>query len=411
MPERRVVFVNRYFFPDHSATSQLLSDLAFQLAAHGVAVTVVTSRQIYDDAARRLPRHERVRGVEIRRVWTTRNGRAVLLGRAFDYLTFYLSTAWALLRLLRPGDTVVAKTDPPLISVVVAAVARWRGASLVNWVQDLFPEVAVALRLRAAMMLEAPLRRLRNWSFGTARWNVAIGDRMARRMVAQGGEPSRITVIHNWSTVQDLRPRSPDEVGLRDTWGLKNRFVVGYSGNMGRAHDFDTILEAARLLRDTPDVVFLFIGAGAQRGRIEAEAENHGLTNIVFKPYQPHEMLRESLCVPDVHLISLQPELEGCIVPSKFYGIAAAGRAMIHIGLEEGEPGQLIRQADCGLVIEPGQAVLLAGTLRKLAADPAKCRALGARARHLHEHRFDRAIALKQWERILAPGDGIDSII
>lgn len=404
MRERRIVFVNRYFFPDHSATSQLLSDLAFHLAALGTAVTVVTSAQAYDDPGRRLPRRETVRGVQVRRVWTTRFGRANLAGRALDYLTFYASAAWTLLRLLRRGDVVVAKTDPPLISVVAAAAARLRGAVLVNWIQDLFPEVALALGVRAVRALEAPLRVLRNHSLRAAGCNVAIGALMAHRIIEQGVAPARVEVIHNWTSAQGLRPLPAADVGLRGEWGLAARFVVGYAGNMGRAHDFDTVLAAARLLNDTPSIVFLFIGGGAQQARIEAEIARHGLDNVMFRPYQPLERLHESLCVPDVHLVALLPVLEGCIVPSKFYGIAAAGRPVIHVGRRDGEIGRMIAAADCGFVVEPGEGARLAALLRRLAAAPEECRDLGARARRSYEQDYDRGLALARWTRVLLPG-------
>ena len=145
----RVVFVNRYFHPDHSATSQMLSDLAFHLAARGWDVEVVTSRQRYDDARRSLPSRETVRGVDVRRVWSTRFGRGFLPGRALDYATFYVSAFFALLRRGGRDTTIVALTDPPLISVVAALAAMLRGATLINWTQDLFPEVAEALGMRA----------------------------------------------------------------------------------------------------------------------------------------------------------------------------------------------------------------------------------------------------------------------
>ena len=143
-----IIFLNRFFYPDHAATSQLLSDLAFALADGGREVHVITSRQRYDEPESLLPARERIRGVEVHRVWTSRFGRNWLPGRTMDYLTFYTSAAWTLFRLAHSDHVIVAKTDPPLISAVAAMVARLRGARLVNWLQDLFPEVAVASGLR-----------------------------------------------------------------------------------------------------------------------------------------------------------------------------------------------------------------------------------------------------------------------
>jgi colanic acid biosynthesis glycosyl transferase WcaI len=194
----RVIFLNRYFCPDHSATSQILSDLAFFLAGNGYEVCVVTSCQRYDDAAANLPLRAHVDGVEVHRVRTTRFGRDKLVGRALDYATFYLAAGWRLWRIARAGDVIVAKTDPPLISVVAAIVARRRGARLVNWVQDVFPEVAEALGVRALAGPQAGLlRRLRNGAFRSAAANVVLGERMATVVARAGAPAGRIRVIPN----------------------------------------------------------------------------------------------------------------------------------------------------------------------------------------------------------------------
>ena len=141
----RLYFLNRYFHPDHSATSQMLSDLVFALAERGHRITVITSRLSYDDPTMRLPRRETLHGVEIVRLATTGFGRGGLVGRAADYATFGLAAAWLLLWRLRRGDMVVTKTDPPLLSLITTPIARLRRARAVNWLQDIFPEVATGL--------------------------------------------------------------------------------------------------------------------------------------------------------------------------------------------------------------------------------------------------------------------------
>jgi len=399
---RKVVFVNRFFYPDHSATSQLLSDLAFDLARGGVVVRVVTSRLRYDDPAASLAGREEVGGVGVVRVATTRFGRGRLVGRALDYLSFYVSAGWALWRELDARTVVVAKTDPPLISVVAAAVARLRGAELVNWLQDLFPEVAGALGMRLGRgAVGGALRGLRNWSLRAARANVVLGRCMAERVIAEGVPAEQVEVVHNWADGAEVRPVVPGANALRREWGLDGRFVVGYSGNLGRAHEFATVLEAAERLRGREDVVFLFIGAGAQRRQVEEEAARRGLGNVLFKPYQPRERLHESLSAGDVHLVSLNPALEGLIVPSKFYGIAAAGRPTLFVGDTDGEIARLLWEGDCGYAVAAGDGAGLAARIETLAGDRGLCDAMGARARRLFEGRFDRAVAVRRWGEVL----------
>ncbi len=398
----RIIFINRFFSPDHSATSQMVSDLAFYLAGRGHEVLVITSRQRYDAPDARLATKEHINGVAIHRVCTSRFGRGFLPGRAIDYLTFYLSTAWRLLRLARAGDVVVAKTDPPLISVFAGWVAGWRGARLVNWLQDLFPEVAAALGigLKNGAVTDF-LTRLRDRSLQNASMNVAIGDGMRRRLIDLGVDQESVRVVHNWSDDERIRPLPAELNPLRRAWGLAGKFVVGYSGNLGRAHEYGTLLTAAAGLRDRNDIVFLCIGGGALMDELRAEAEARGLGNLIFLPYQPAERLGASLTVPDVHLVVLRPEIEGLIVPSKFYGSAAAGRPTIFVGSLEGEIAGLLAEAEAGFSVAMGDGEGLMAAVLRLRDDLGLRERMGRNARRMCEERFSRRSALEKWEEVL----------
>lgn len=398
----RIIFINRFFYPDHSATSQLLSDLAFDLARTGTSVDVITSRLLYDNALAQLPAFELIRGVRVHRVWSSTFGRQHLFGRAFDYGTFYFGAALATWRLARQDSVVVAKTDPPLISVVAAPVARLRRARLVNWLQDLFPEVAGALGIRLVRgpVLQA-LKYARNLSLRWASMNVVLGTQMEARVNAQGISSDKIQVIHNWADGEAIRPIAPETNLLRKSWGLSDLFVVGYSGNLGRAHEFDTILAAAQRLLARKEIIFLFIGGGAQQAAVESAARERGLTNISFQPYQPRDRLSDSLSTADVHLVSLNPALEGLIVPSKFYGIAAAARPTLFIGDTSGEIARLLGQITCGYAVSTGDAAALAERILELSAAPELRMQMGQNARNAFLQRFDRSVAVHAWRKVL----------
>ncbi|HJT19698.1 MAG TPA: glycosyltransferase family 4 protein [Nitrospira sp.] len=397
----KVIFVNRYFHPDFSATSQLLSDLAFHLADGSRHVHVITSRQGYDDASASWPAAENINGVHVTRVWTSSFGRNRLWGRTLDYLTFYGTAFIALLRKAERDDLIVAKTDPPLISVVASLVAAIRGARLINWIQDLFPEVALALRIGKPGYVATLLRAWRNRALHMAVKNVVLGTSMEERLMLEGLQPSKLKVIHNWADGRTLYPVPPNDNDLRRRWNLLGKVIVGYSGNLGRAHDFRTILAVAERLADLERLVFLFIGEGAQLSWMKQHVRNKALGNVIFKPYQPRDVLPLSLSVPDIHLISLQPALEGLIVPSKFYGITAVGRPILYIGSPTGEIPELIRKAGCGFVAKPGEVEQAAATVRGLCHDEKERQRLGAQARRLFDQYFDRPRALQAWETVL----------
>lgn len=413
-----LIFVNRFFYPDHSATSQMLTDLAFALSERGHATTVITSRLNYESGVPALPGEETIRGVRIIRVATSGFGRANLIGRTADYLTFYLAAAWALVRNVRAGDTVVAKTDPPMMSVVVGPLAALRGARLVHWLQDIFPETATSLGLGrgfAGRIAFGVMRRLRNASLRSGSMVVVIGERMAATVQGFGVPPERIRIIHNWADGAAVRPVADVENSLRESWDLADCFVVGYSGNLGRAHDVATLLAAVeRLEALEPDgpagkrIVWLFVGGGAQTALLQDEARKRGLTSLRFKAYQPRERLSESLSVADIHLVSLRPELEGLIVPSKYYGIAAAGRPAIFIGDHDGEVARIMRRAKAGFVIAQGDSSTLADVVLAAAADREMTRAMGRAARAAFDAEFDLPRAVTAWEQIIGAGQHID---
>lgn len=398
----RVVFVNRFYAPDISATSQLLTDLAVAMAAGGAEVHVVASRLRYDEPAAVLRAAERIDDAAVRRVRTTSFGRGNLVGRAFDYLSFYVSATFCLLGLLRKGDVVVAKTDPPLISVPAWCVAKLRGARTVNWLQDVFPEAAGALGLSVGRGISGRvLAWLRNVSLRGARVNVVLGRLMRDRVAGLGVDPANIVVIPNWADGSAVRPVPVESNPLRAEWRLGGKFVVGYSGNMGRVHEFQTLLEAASVLKGDTDVAFLFIGEGAQKAALAREIETRGLGNVEFKPYQPRERLGESLSAADVHIVSLLPALEGLVVPSKFYGIAAAGRPAIFVGDPDGELASVLRDAECGLCLRPGDSDGLVAAIQTLRQDQALRERMGRNARRIFEERFDKKLAIEKWRGLL----------
>ncbi|TKB65428.1 MAG: glycosyltransferase family 4 protein [Nitrospira sp.] len=397
----KTIFVNRYFFPDHSATSQLLSDLAFDLASRGQDIHVITGGQLYTDPKASLLSEEVICGVRVHRVRTSRFGRARLWGRMLDYLTFYFGATWRLLRSIQPGDVVVAKTDPPLMSVCAAWAARLRKGILINWVQDLFPEVATSLEVSGVRFVAPMLKRLRNGSLRQARSNVVLGVHMAQRLRDEGIPSNRITVIENWADGEVIQPVPREDNPLLCEWRLEGKFVLGYSGNMGHVHEFKTIIEAAERLNHEHEIAFVFIGDGIARKWLEAETAERGLANVQFRPYQPADRLRWSLSVPDVHLVSLRPALEGLIVPSKFYGIAAAGRPVIHVGDLDGEIPRILERERCGWSYSVGEAGPLAQCILDLSRRRDEAMRAGQRARLAFDRQYARAHALKQWRRIL----------
>lgn len=362
---------------------------------------MLTSRQNYGDAHADYPASGTIDGVNIHRCWSSRFGRAGLVGRALDYLSFYAAVFWALLRKAQPNDIVVAATDPPLLGVAMAPAVWLRRAHLVNWLHDLFPEIAIQSGMRLlGGVLGKFLQALRDRNCRRANANVVLGERMRDYLIDRGVAGEKLHVIPNWAP-QGLESVAGEDDTFRAAWGLSNKFIIGYAGNLGRVHEFDTLLGAALNLSQQNRFVFLVVGAGMHLEPMRARVAELGLTNVVFQPYQPREHLGASLATAHLHLVSLKPEFEALVVPSKIYGIAAIGRPALFIGDAHGEVAGLLAKHGFGYDVRIGDSSSLVELIQGIADDQELYAKLCANAARAHGDNFSPRIALSRWSRLL----------
>lgn len=374
----RVVFFNRSYWPDVTATGQLLTEMAEDMVAHhGCDVTVVTG---YPRGSGAPPGAREVRnGVTIVRATGTTFDKRRFTGRAANYVTYFLSACVAGLR-LGPADVVVAMTDPPIIGLAALLCARSRRARFVFRCCDVFPEVAVLLEDFHSVWVDRALEAIWRYLLKRADLVVALGATMRQRLLRKGADPDRTVVIEDWADCGALHPAPKDNPFSR-AHQLQDRFVVMHAGNVGLSQNLNVFVDAAERLRHRGDIRFVMVGDGARRRALEAMAGSRGLDNVVFLPYQPRAQMVDSYAAADVFLVSLKPGLAGVIVPSKVYSILAAGRPYVAAVEDACELVALTRHHQCGVVIPPGDGEALAGAVQALAADPARARAMGQRAR------------------------------
>jgi colanic acid biosynthesis glycosyl transferase WcaI len=389
-----LIFINRFYWPDEPATAQLLTDLAEALAATGEPVTVITSH----NGRAGIPGDESRQGVRILRVRSTRWGGKNLAGRALDFTAFSLGALARLARFARPGDTVVVMTDPPLLAIFATTLARWRGARVVHWVQDIYPELAVALTGTKWLRI-FQLWRDRAWRRAGA--CVVPGDDMAAFLAGRGVE--KIAIIPNWAPTGLAPMPTGASNALRDAWGLRGKFIAAYSGNLGRVHDLMPLLDAAAALQAEPDIVFIFIGDGAQRDALEAAAQERGLNNVRFFPPQPRVQLAETLALGDAHFVTLRPGCEQLVFPSKLHGIAAAGRPVLFVGPRDCALARLVTGRGMGAVFTREEIIPLTETILSLHRDAARQRAWSEAAEKYHRETGGVERAVADWRKLLHP--------
>jgi glycosyltransferase involved in cell wall biosynthesis len=228
---------------------------------------------------------------------------------------------------------------------------------------------------------------------------VTIGERMKQVFARKGVLPDRICVIPNWSIVKDRPDVARQSNPLLAAHGLVHRFVVQYAGNMGVVHDMEPIAEAMRQTAGDADIHWLFIGGGKRRAEIEDAVAANDLKNTTLLSYQPIDRLWTSLNAADVSLVSLRPNMEGLVVPSKLYGALDAGRPVVFIGAPDGEVARVLSRFDCGLQVSDGEG--LAGALRQLKSDPGRLAAMGENARNAYAAHFSRQHAIEHFNTLI----------
>jgi colanic acid biosynthesis glycosyl transferase WcaI len=397
----RILILNQYFHPDVSATSQLLTELCEDLAEHH-EVFVVTGRPSYDPGEHAgscgLVSKERFGLVKVARVWSTTFHRSNMVGRLTNYGTYLLSSVAGALSVPKP-DVVVALTDPPPIGQIGSWVAAWRRAPFVLVVKDIFPEVPVHLGMLKNPILVRVLRRVTRGLLRSADRLVSIGPTMDLRLVEMGVPAERIAQIPDWADGTIVRPLD-EPSPMREAQGWHDRFVVMHSGNVGLSQDLDVLLDAAALLREDEDIVIAIVGEGASKAALQERAGRESLTNVVFLPYQEKSSLSVSLGAADLHLVMLRDGLAGYIVPSKVYGILAAGKPYVTAVEAGAEPQTIAEEFECGMRVEPGDAEALAKAIRIMRHE-ADLKAMGVRARQALEQRYERQLSSRAYRQLL----------
>jgi colanic acid biosynthesis glycosyl transferase WcaI len=291
-------------------------------------------------------------------------------------------------------------TDPPIVGDLALVVARRYRIPLLVISEDVFPEIATELGRLTNPVLISVLRRLVGYYLERADHVVAIGERMRDRLVAKGAVADRVTVISNWVDTTRIVP-GPRENDWAKRQKLDGRFTVMHSGNVGHAQNLDNLVRATTFLRDLDDLSVPIIGFGARHADVRALVERLEAKSVFFLPYQPRDVLSQSLGAAHLHYVGLARGLSGYVVPSRVYGILAAGRPVVVAADADSETARLVDDAECGIVLPPDRPDLLAGVLRDAHDGRIDLERLGARGREYVVREADRSVALARYRTLI----------
>ncbi len=279
--------------------------------------------------------------------------------RALSYLTCYVYVFLKIMLHSSRRSLLFFVTTPPFMGLIGCLFKKIRGQKYVMLVYDKYPDVLLETHVLKEGFIAKTWRKLNRVALNHADAVITLGDYMANRL-AKDFDVSKtalghIAVIHNWADVDEIKPLSKNEDNpfIREH-GLEGKFIVMYSGNMGATHDMETLVGAAKQLKDHPDIRFVIIGDGAKKQFVVDAKEKHDLENMLILPYLSQDRLRFSLPSADIAIVTIANGIEGSLVPCKFYGCLAAGNALIAICNPECEIADIVKNEQCGRVIALG---------------------------------------------------------
>jgi glycosyltransferase involved in cell wall biosynthesis len=394
----RILLLNLYYPPDTSATANMAQTVAQALARES-QVTILCGRPSYDPIERRpwrLYQTEEKADVRIVRVGSTAFPRFNMKKRVLNYLSYTMLAIPC--ALFTPCDAVLAMTDPPFEGIIGALVAMLKGKPYFYNIRDMYPDMAVGGAIVRAGLLARVWERWHRWALRRASKVIVLGEDMRNRILAKGVRAERIEIVRDGTEILAAQARQPqlDSEVMRE---IRNgfRFVLLHAGNIGFYGAWDTLIAAAKQLAGD-GVGLVFVGEGAQRAQLETAAK--GLANVRILPFYPGSKVASVLAAADAHLITVKRGLEGVVVPSKMYGILAAGKPIVAAAPRETDAVTLGERLGFGVGADPDQPDELAGVIRELAGDPARVEGMG-RAALAAAPAYDRVRELRKFVEIV----------
>lgn len=390
-----ILLLNEYYPPDTSATAKMAAQVAETLAqAH--RVTVVAGRPSYDPDEfypYALLRKEIRNNVTVERVGSSAFPRSDMRKRVSNYLS-YLALAVPRATALQ-ADVVLAMTDPPVAGIAGAFVARMTRRPFVYNIRDLYPEMAVTGDIVKRNAWTERWEKMHRRALQTASRVIVLGDDMRDRVLSKGIAPERVRVVRDGASIPTAAPDPIDPCVQEIRCGFP--FVVLHAGNLGFYGAWTTLVEAAKILHNE-DNGFVFVGDGANRAALEAEA--NGLNNVRFLDFRPPEQIPHVMMAGDLHIITVRRGLEGVVVPSKLYSTLAAGRPVLVVASPKCDAARIVGDSGCGFVADPDDPNAVAAAIRAARDNPASLADMGRRAREVST-KYARVSELQHFRAII----------
>lgn len=390
-----ILIFNRSFSPDIEATGQLLGELCEDLISFRHDITVICGKPYHTDNKKYS-----LEKVNVLRVWGTAFPKHILFFRLVNLGFYFLFSFFTAFFVKRP-DVIIAQTDPPLSCLLGLFFSRWYKAKFIYTVKDMHPDIGILTGKLKNPLLNFILEKSNMISYQKADKIVCIGKDMKERILKKGINDTKIEVVNDWIDIKEIYPIENNKNPFLEKNGLKNKFIVMYSGNLGLTQGLEKVIDIASHFKEKDELKFVFIGEGANKSNLQNKAKSLNLNNVVFLPYQPKDELKYSLSAANLHLITMEKGLSGVMVPSKIYGILASGRPFIGCVDSDSEIAYIANKYNCGFIINPEDKNEMTARINWCLNNRSNLEGMNKNSRKAAEEKYNRKTSTSRFNEIL----------
>lgn len=412
---KHLLIYAHYYYPDVASTGQILTELAegilntFKVSV--ICVVPSYTGKIDEEYKAKKYYFECINGVDVIRIRVPEFSKENKKSRVKNILSYFFGALNATFK-VKDVDYVFSISQPPILGGLLGVWGKWmKRAKFIYNIQDFNPEQILAVGYSKNKAITSLMMTLDKFSCKRSNLIITVGrdlvETVSRRF--KGKNVPKTVMITNWIDEKEIYPLPDTDVqvvAFKKKYGLENKFIIMYSGNIGLYYDLENIIKVIEKFtpgtkaQDGREVAFVFVGSGSVLNKLEDYVNEHQMTNVIFIPYQDKNDLIYSLNSADVHWCINAKGIKGVSCPSKAYGIMAAGKPMLGV-LEEGaEIRYIIEDADCGVCINPENYTDIEKTISYfLNEKSAKLKEFGENGRKYLEEYLTKEVAVKKFSK------------
>lgn len=410
--KKKLLIYAHYFYPDVASTGQILTELCEGMT-DTFDITVICVVPSYSGTIDEKYKTKRIykeehNGIKIIRVRVPEFQKSNKVSRIKNLLAYFFNSLLATLK-IEKQDYIYTISQPPILGGVLGVLGKWlKGGKLIYNIQDFNPEQTMAVGYSKNKLLLNTVMAVDKFSCKKSDKVIVVGRDMQETLKNRFNNKKvpKNVFINNWINEKEIYPleqNHPRIVEFKEKYNLQDKFIIMYSGNIGLYYDLENIIKVIGEFKDREDVVFAFVGDGTVKDKVEAYVNENNLSNVKFIPYQDKADLIYSLNAADIHWVVNAKGIKGVSVPSKLYGVMAAGKPVLGV-LDEGSEARLIvEECNCGVCIEPGNYKEISNNIEYILNNKEEIRALGLNGRQYLETNLTKEVSINKYkENILA---------